>query len=95
MQNVNIRLMRPLIKAFVMGSLLLSILVPKANGSYYNANVKEGAEFIMFDVRFPGFMPSGTYFSFWNGGFYPVGGAFYGGVFTRGPGIKAGGVWRV
>jgi hypothetical protein len=69
--------------------VLIALLVPRAVGSYYHANVKEGAEFFMLDVRFP-FMPSGTYFSFWNGRFFPVGGAFYGGVFTRGPG-KSGG----
>ncbi len=81
--------MRPLSKTLVVAGVLLALLSPDSDGSYYHANVKEGAEFFMFDVRFP-FMPSGTYFSFWNGKFFPVGGAFYGGVFTRGPG-KAGG----
>jgi hypothetical protein len=88
-RNAKKSLMLPLSKTFVVASGLLVLLVPHANGSYYHANVKEGAEFFMFDVRFP-FMPSGTYFSFWNGSFFPVGGAFYGGVFTRGPG-KTGG----
>jgi len=76
-------------KVLVAACVWIALLVPHADGSYYHANVKEGADFFMFDVRFP-FMPSGTYFSFWNGSFFPVGGAFYGGVFTRGPG-KAGG----
>jgi len=89
MRNVKKSLMLPLSKTFVVASVFLTLLVSNANGSYYHANVKEGAEFFMFDVRFP-FMPSGTYFSFWNGSFFPVGGAFYGGVFTRGPG-KTGG----
>ena len=67
-QNMNKILMRPLSKFFVAASVLLVLLIPRANASYYHANVKEGSEFLMFDVRFPGFMPSGTYFSFWNGG---------------------------
>jgi hypothetical protein len=90
MRNVKKSLMRPLSKILTVASVLLALLVPSANGSYYHANVKEGSEFLMFDVRFPGFMPSGTYFSFWNGGFFPVGGAFYGGIFTRGPGKEGG-----
>ena len=65
--------------------VITALCVPHAAGSYYHANVKEGAECFVFDVRFP-FMPKGTYFSFWNGRFFPVGGSFYGGVFTRGPG---------
>ena len=90
MQNTNMNLTRPLSKALVMTSALLALLAPRADASYFHANVKEGAEFLIFDVRFPDFMPSGTYFSFWNGGFYPVGGAFYGGIFTRGPGKDGG-----
>jgi hypothetical protein len=90
MRNSKKSLMRPLLKVFVAASVLLALTAPHADGSYFHANVKEGAEFLVFDVRFPGFMPSGTYFSFWNGGFYPVGGAFYGGIFTRGPGKKGG-----
>ena len=81
--------MQRLLKSWWPAIALTLLLAPHARGSYYHANVKEGAEFFMFDVRFP-FMPSGTYFSFWNGKFFPVGGAFYGGVFTRGPG-KTGG----
>ena len=81
--------MQRILKCWLPAIALTVLLVPQAGGSYYHANVKEGAEFFMFDVRFP-FMPSGTYFSFWNGKFFPVGGAFYGGVFTRGPG-KTGG----
>ncbi|MBT3470723.1 MAG: hypothetical protein HN467_15515 [Opitutae bacterium] len=76
-------------KTLLVTSVLIAQFAHHANGSYFHANVKEGAEFFMFDVRFP-FMPSGTYFSFWNGKFFPVGGAFYGGVFTRGPGKTVG-----
>ena len=90
MHYVNNSLMQPMLKILVVASVFLAILAPQANGSYFNGNVKEGAEFFMLDVRFPNFMPSGTYFSFWNGGFYPVGGAFYGGIFTRGPGKEGG-----
>ncbi|MGI9443541.1 MAG: PA14 domain-containing protein [Rubripirellula sp.] len=81
--------MQSLLKIWLPVFALATCFAPHANGSYYHANVKEGAEVFLFDVRFP-FMPSGTYFSFWNGKFFPVGGAFYGGVFTRGPG-KTGG----
>jgi hypothetical protein len=89
MPNVRGGSARSTLKA-AFASILLTLLFPSADASYYHANVKTGAEFLMFDVRFPGFMPSGTYFSFWNGGFYPMGGAFYGGVFTRGPGKQGG-----
>lgn len=78
-----------LLKMFSLVSVLLVSTSRTGNASYYHANVKEGAECFLFDVRFP-FMPSGTYFSFWNGGFYPVGGSFYGGVFSRGPGKHGG-----
>ena len=67
----------------VLASLLA--LGPAADAAYFKGNWEDGSGLLMQDLRWP-FMASGTYFSFWNGSFHPVGGSFYGGVVTRGPG---------
>jgi len=51
--------MQRFLKIWLPAFALATCLATHAKGSYYHANVKEGAEFFIFAVRFP-FMPSGT-----------------------------------
>ena len=69
---------------------LIAMMAPlnNAHATWYGIGVKNGADTIMFEARWP-YWPHGTYFSFWNSAPYPKGGYFYGGIATYGKGENA------
>jgi len=73
----------------ILAAICLAMMpaVPDAGATGFAPNVRPGSDIVMHDMRWPAW-DKGTYYCFWYMRFVPkevYGGAFYGGVATKGP----------
>ncbi|NQZ59273.1 MAG: hypothetical protein HRT88_17605, partial [Lentisphaeraceae bacterium] len=66
----------------------LLLLGSSLHATWYKFGVKQGADIVSCEVRWPFWSP-GTYFALWNSSPYPQGGYFYGGIAVSGKGEHA------
>ncbi|MFT5130235.1 MAG: hypothetical protein ACI8W8_003864 [Rhodothermales bacterium] len=66
----------------LLASICLVLLADRAQASgWYAETVPKGAEIYSVDLKWKQWPPA-TYFAFWNGGLYPKGGVYYGGLIS-------------